>query len=151
MLKIHLLAAAALFLLTAQAFGSGADEILGIWINEEGRAKIEIFDCRGRYCGKIIWLKEPNYPMDDKPGMGGRPRIDRDNPNSALRSRQLLGLQIMDGFVFSGDATWEKGHIYDPESGNTYKGKITLVSPHRLNLRGFVGIPLFGRSTTWTR
>src|ERR1043165_5449440 len=117
--KVHLLAAAALFLLTAQAFGGGADEIVGTWNNDKGRAKIEIYDCGGRYCGKIIWLKEPNYPLDDKLGMGGKPRVDRDNPDPALRSRQLLGLQIMEGFIFRGDNTWEKGHIYDPESGKT--------------------------------
>jgi uncharacterized protein (DUF2147 family) len=151
MKNVYLLAVASVFLLTAQAFGSGAEDILGIWNNDDGRAKIEIFDCQGRYCGKIIWLKEPNYPPDDKLGMGGTPRVDRENPDPALRTRQLLGLQIMEGFVFRGNATWEKGYIYDPESGKTYRGKITLASPHRLYLKGFVGIPLFGRSTIWTR
>jgi uncharacterized protein (DUF2147 family) len=151
MRKVCLLAAAALYLLNAQAFGSGAEEILGAWNNDDGLAKIEIFDCGGRYCGKIIWLKEPNYPPDDNQGMGGKPRVDRENPDPALRTRPLMGLQIMEGFVFSGNATWEKGHIYDPKSGNTYRGKITLDSPYRLFLKGYVGIPLFGRSTTWTR
>src|SRR6185369_3740411 len=151
MRKVHLLAAAALFLLAAQAFGSGPQEILGTWNNDDGRAKIEIFDCHGHYCGKIIWLKEPNYPPDDKLGMGGKPRVDRENPDPVMRTRQLLGLQIMEGFTFRSNATWEAGHIYDPESGKTYQGKITLVSPHRMQLKGYVGIPLFGRSTTWTR
>ena len=150
-MKVQLFAAVAVFLLAARAFAGGAEEILGTWNNDDGRAKIEIFDCGARYCGKIIWLKEPNYPQDDKRGMGGKPRVDRKNPDPALRSRLLLGLQIMEGFVFRGKAVWDKGHIYDPESGKTYKGRITLVSPQRLYLKGYVGIPLFGRSTTWTR
>jgi uncharacterized protein (DUF2147 family) len=41
--------------------------------------------------------------------------------------------------------------VYDPKSGKTYRGKMTFVSPNQLNLRGFIGIPLFGRTTTWTR
>jgi uncharacterized protein (DUF2147 family) len=122
MTKGLLLAAAAVFLLTAQLFASGGEEILGTWNNDDGRAKIEIFNCGGRYCGKIIWLGQPNYPPDDKLGMGGKPRVDRENPDPALRSRPILGLQIMEGFIFRGDGVWEKGHIYDPESGKTYKG-----------------------------
>ena len=150
-MKVRLLVAAVVLLLTTQAFASGGDEILGTWNNDDGRAKIKIFDCGGRYCGKIVWLREPTYPKDDKRGMAGKPRVDRHNPDPSLRGRQILGLQIMEGFVFSGNAVWEKGRIYDPESGKTYQGKVTLVSPQRLNLRGYIGIPLFGRSSTWTR
>jgi uncharacterized protein (DUF2147 family) len=46
---------------------------------------------------------------------------------------------------------WKGGSVYDPQNGKIYRGKITLVSPNKLDLRGFVGIPLFGRTTTWTR
>jgi uncharacterized protein (DUF2147 family) len=145
------MATAAVCFMAAQAFAGEGDEILGIWNNDDGRAKIEIFDCSGRFCGKIVWLGKPLYPPDDKLGMGGKPRVDRENPDPAKKTRQILGLQIMDGFIYHGNAVWEKGHIYDPESGKTYQGKITLVSPQRLRLKGFVGIPLFGRSTTWTR
>ena len=125
--------------------------ILGIWNNEDGRARIEITHCGGHYCGRIVWLKQPDYPADDAKGMGGTPRVDRDNPNQALRNRRLLGLQFMEGFTYGGATTWDKGTIYDPESGKTYKCKITLLSPHRLEIRGYVGIPLFGRTSTWTR
>lgn len=142
---------AGIILLAACAAGSGGEDILGIWNNEDGRAKIEIFHCGGNYCGRIVWLRQPDYPADDPRGMGGTPRVDRDNPNPALRSRRLLGLQFMEGFTYGGAHSWEKGSIYDPESGKTYKSKMMLVSPHRLELRGYVGIPLFGRTTIWTR
>jgi len=140
-----------LMILGASASWGGGDDILGQWNNEDGRAKIEIFPCDGHYCGKISWLGRPVYPADDPGGMAGLPRVDRDNPNPALRDRRLLGLQIMAGFSYSGANIWDKGRIYDPESGKTYKSKITLVAPHRLTIRGYVGIPLFGRTTTWNR
>jgi uncharacterized protein (DUF2147 family) len=138
----------------AQAMGSSVEDslgLLGIWNNEDGRAKIDIFDCGGHFCGRIVWLKEPNYPHDDKSGMGGKHRMDLENPSPELRSRPLMGLQIMEGFDYVGNGVWDKGRIYDPESGKTYKGKITLASPHRLLLRGYIGIPLFGRTSVWAR
>jgi uncharacterized protein (DUF2147 family) len=140
-----------LCILAAVSSGNGGAGITGIWNSEDNKAKIEIFRCGEKYCGRIIWLGQPEYPADDKGGMGGKPRVDRDNPVPELRRRPLLGLQIMEGFEYEGNDTWEKGSIYDPESGKTYRGRIRLVSSHRLDLRGYVGIPLFGRTTTWTR
>ena len=57
----------------------------------------------------------------------------------------------MNDFAFAGKTVWKGGTVYDPKSGKTYSGKMTLVSPNKLDMRGFVGISLFGRTTTWTR
>ncbi len=155
MMKKSIILLGMLMILLASKGTAGSDEdfpgILGIWNNDDGRAKIEIFDCGGHYCGRIAWLKEPDFPSDDKSGMAGTPLLDLRNPDPALRSRPLLGLQIMGGFDRVGQDVWDHGRIYDPESGKTYKGKITFESPHRLHLRGYVGIPLFGRTAVWTR
>ena len=142
---------ALILLAAAGAAWGGGDDILGVWGNDDGKAKIEIFPCAGHYCGKISWLKRPVYTPDDRDGVAGTPREDHKNPNPALRSRPLMGLQIMSGFNYGGGNLWDKGRIYDPESGKTYQSKITLVSPHRLEVRGYVGIPLFGRTTVWSR
>ena len=128
-----------------------ADDILGTWLNEEKDAQIEIFKCRERYCGKIVWLKEPNYPDGSKDGPAGTPKTDHHNPDPALRKTPIIGLQIVHDFVFSGDDLWKQGSVYDPKNGRTYKGKMTLVSPRELRLRGFIGISLIGRTATWTR
>ncbi len=135
----------------AIAHADNGDDILGVWNNEEQDAKIEIFKCNGKYCGKIVSLKEPNYPADSKEGAPGMPRLDRNNPDRTKKSRPIIGLQIVNDFVIDGKGVWKDGSVYDPKNGKTYRGKITLVSPNKLNLRGFVGIPLFGRTTTWTR
>jgi uncharacterized protein (DUF2147 family) len=145
------LLSAIILLVAASASWGGSDDILGTWSNDDGKAKIEIFPCAGHYCGKISWLKRPVYTPEDQDAVVGTPREDHKNPDPALRNRPLLGLQIMSGFRYSGDNLWDKGRIYDPESGKTYQSKITLVSPQRLEIRGYVGIPLFGRTTAWTR
>jgi uncharacterized protein (DUF2147 family) len=129
----------------------GRDAILGRWLNQEGLAVIEISRAGDTYEGRIVWLKEGTYPPDDPRGMGGRERVDRDNSDPALRSRRLLGLLIMRGFRFDGGRSWSGGRLYDPQSGKEYRGKMTLASPDTLSLRGYVGIPLFGRTATWTR
>jgi len=140
-----------LLVLVPAAWAAGGDDILGQWKNEDGRAQIEIYHCDGHYCGKLSWLGRPLYPADDPQGMGGQPRVDRENPNPELKTRRLLGLKIMEGFSYAGGDTWEKGRIYDPDSGKTYSCKLTLATPRQLKIRGFVGVPLFGRTSTWTR
>ncbi len=127
------------------------DDILGVWNNQEKDAKIEIFKCGDKYCGKVISLREPNYPAGSTEGMPGSPRHDNNNPDPAKRSRPIIGLQIMNNFIVVGEGTWTGGTVYDPKTGNTYRGKMRLVTPNELALRGFVGIPLFGRSTKWSR
>ena len=140
-----------LILLTSTtAFGAGPSDILGIWKTEMGESKVEIFRCGEKICGKIVWLKNPKY-IDSNDGQVGTPIIDRKNPDPTLRNRPLIGLKIMDGFTKQGDNTWGKGTCYDPKSGNAYRGKIHLPSPDRLELRGYIGIPLFGRTSVWTR
>lgn len=148
---IVLLICCSLFIWTSAAWGESRDDILGMWNNEERDGIIEIFKCREKYCGRIVWAKEPTYPADDKMGREGLPRRDDNNSNPDLRSRPIIGLQIMSDFVFDGDNGWKGGTVYDPRNGRIYSGKVTLVSPNELRLRGYVLFSFLGRTTIWTR
>ena|SRR5450631_1044585 len=139
-----------LLLTATTSFGVGLNGIFGIWSTEMNESKVEIFMCGEKICGKIIWLKNPIY-TDSRDGELGTPVIDRKNPDPALKSRPVLGLRILEGFIAEGGNTWGNGICYDPKSGRTYRGKIHLESPDRLELRGYIGIPLFWRSSVWTR
>ena len=134
---------------TVQAQNPGA--ILGKWWNEEKDAQIEVYSCQGLYCGKIIWLQEANYPANDPKGMGGKTKVDRENPDSSQRDRPLLGMNLVWGFAFAGENLWEGGFIYNPRDGKTYKCKLTLQTPDQLKVRGFIGISLIGKTNIWTR
>ncbi len=140
-----------LILLSSATVYAGADDVMGVWLNQEKDAKIEIFKCNEKYCGKIVWLKVPLYPADSSEGIPGTPKLDHNNPDSKLSKIPNLGLIIVHDFVHSGKAKWVDGKVYDPKNGKTYSGKLTLVSPSQLNLRGFIGISLFGRTAVWTR
>jgi uncharacterized protein (DUF2147 family) len=138
-------------LLVCTVLAQNPDAIVGKWWNEEKDAHIEIYACDGKLCGKIIWLKEPNFPDDDSKGMGGKPKIDRENPDVSKRERPILGMNIVWGFAPSGENLWEGGFIYNPRDGKTYKCKLTLENPDRLKVRGFIGVSLIGKTNVWTR
>jgi uncharacterized protein (DUF2147 family) len=140
-----------LVFVVVSAHAEGPDAILGVWYNEEKDAKIEIVRCDSAYCGTVVWLKEPVYPAGSKEGVPGTEKLDHNNPDPALRKRPVIGLEIMRGFTFTGGNLWKNGKIYDPKNGKTYSGKIKLASPERLDLRGYIGISLIGRTSTWTR
>jgi uncharacterized protein (DUF2147 family) len=120
------------------------DGILGAWLTAGGESKVEIYRCDSvTYCGKIVWLRDP---LKD-----GKPVTDDKNQEDSLKSRPVLGLEILRGFTYAGDRLWSGGKIYDPKSGNDYSAKMTLVDERNLDLRGYVVIPLFGRTEQWTR
>ncbi|HWR73434.1 MAG TPA: DUF2147 domain-containing protein [Nitrospirota bacterium] len=127
------------------------DDIVGVWYNQEKDAKIEIYRCGDTYCGKIVWLQEPLYPEGSKDGIPGTIKLDHNNPDPARRKTPVMGMTIMHGFAFSGENQWKKGKIYDPKNGKTYSGRITLISSEKLDLRGYIGISLIGRTATWSR
>ena len=130
---------------------AGSDDILGTWLNQKQDAKIDVFKCGNNVCGKIVWLKTPVYPPGSTEGTPGTPKIDYKNPDSARKKTPLMGLQIMEDFQFSGENLWKNGKVYDPDNGKSYSAKATLVSHDHLDLRGFVGISLIGRTEKWTR
>jgi uncharacterized protein (DUF2147 family) len=143
---------AALSLLFAcSAFAAGSDDILGTWYNQEKDAQIELYKCDAKYCGRIVWLKEPNYPEGSKEGTPGTPKRDFRNPDAAHQNDPIIGLNIVKDFMYDGGDRWTDGTVYDPKNGKTYRGRMTLAAPDRLDLRGYIGIPLIGRTTTWTR
>ena len=131
------------------AANAGAASLQGLWKTDGGKSLVEIYPCGETLCGKITWLKETAYPTDD--AMAGKIKVDREKHDSALRGRPIVGLQIMRGFRATGEQTWGDGTIYDPENGKTYKCKLTLTAPDRLEVRGYIGVSLFGRTTVWDR
>ncbi len=126
--------------------GDAAASPAGTWLTESGGADVKIADCGGKLCGSIVWIKEP---LDAH----GQQKVDSNNPDQSLRSRKLVGLPILSGFVPAGDGSnvWQDGLIYNPQDGKTYKCTLTLVDGHTLRVRGYVGISLFGKTQTWTR
>jgi uncharacterized protein (DUF2147 family) len=139
---VPLLLLAALLLPLADAAG-GADgqptQVVGNWLTEhhDGIIQISLAD-DGTYQGKIVGGNDPQ-------------RIDQHNPDQSRRSHSLFGQTIIEGLKYEGDGKWSGGTIYDPDSGRSYKCKLELLDHDRLEVHGFIGFALLGRSQVWTR
>jgi uncharacterized protein (DUF2147 family) len=142
-------AALALAAAVGAAAPSGTDRVVGLWLTEEQDAHVQVVRVGDAYEGTIVWLKEPRFPTDDDQGMAGRPKVDRENPDPALRATPIVGLRIVQGFRFR-DGEWKDGTIYDPNNGKTYKCRMWFEG-ETLRVRGYIGFSLLGRSTSWTR
>lgn len=126
------------------AYAQHADDILGRWMNSTNEGTIQIYKKGNQFFGKLAWIKNPN---DEK---SGKPKVDILNPDKNLQSQPILGLEILKGFTYNGDNTFEGGTVYDPKSGKTYSCKMT-VDGNKLKMRGYLGVSLLGRTEIWTR
>lgn len=133
------------FLMSFSGLADNPDAILGVWLSGSGKARIKIYKSDdGKFQGKIVWLRDPNYP-------DGTVKMDKQNPDETKRTTLLMGLQNLRDFVYDGKNKWVDGRIYDPENGNDYSCKMELTDENTLEVRGFIGISLFGRTDVWKR
>jgi uncharacterized protein (DUF2147 family) len=116
--------------------------IEGTWLSGDGEGLIAIEVTDNTLSGTILGSATDNPE---------REKNDVHNPDPALRGRPLVGLELFRGFTYDGEGVWSGGFIYDPDSGKTYRCKITQLNPNTLRVRGFIGVSLFGRTETWKR
>lgn len=129
---------AAIFLI--QAAGSAVAEgrgICGQWVTPGGDSLIQI-DCSQTVSVTLLAVR------------GNEAQFDAENPEPSLRDRPLSGLAL--GADFKLDGIGEaSGKLYDPGSGNTYNARLRTLGPDRVEVRGYVGLPAFGRTQIWVR
>jgi len=117
---------------------------VGVWFTEDGKSKVEIYDCSSKLCGKITWLKEPLTEA-------GKEKVDANNPDEGLKTRKILGLNLLSAFIPDEYEKhgWTNGKIYNPEDGETYSCNMELLDDGTLKVRGYVGLPMFGKTQIW--
>ncbi|MCP4156223.1 MAG: DUF2147 domain-containing protein [bacterium] len=135
---------------TFTVFAIQGDDIIGTWITGDQDTRVEIFKKDNLYFGKIVASKSKYEPGIIKK-MDADGSFDINHSDKAMRSRPILGLELLTDFSFNGKK-WVGGKVYDPKNGKTYKCKLTLSDDGKvLKVRGFVGVALFGRTTAWER
>lgn len=113
------------------------DAVAGEWLSENKDGRVQVYKIGEKFFGKVVWGKDGN-------------RKDVNNPDANLKEQNIIGSVILKNFDFTGKI-WEEGTIYDPNNGKTYSCTMKMPDTNTLTIRGFIGISLLGRSTTWTR
>lgn len=125
------------------AFAQEKTSVTGKWKLDDGSAIVEVYQQGNVYNGKIVWLAEPTEA-------DGTPAKDLNNPDKSLRSRQLIGLNMLSGLKEVGDE-YKEGKIYDPGNGKTYNCSMKLEGDV-LKVRGSLDKRgLLGRTMDWFR
>jgi uncharacterized protein (DUF2147 family) len=140
-MRKKLMAAAVLLGLAGLGIPAAAETATGIWRMSNGKVTVKVTPCGANLCGTVVGLKKPR---DDK----GRPRLDKENPNPALRSRPVIGLTILSNMKAGGNGRWT-GTIYNPDDGNTYRSEMKLQNPNTMKVDGCVAV--FCRSMKFIR
>lgn len=125
--------------------------IIGVWKNIDdqtgfSKGTVEIFqNSDGTYSGKVASIN---------PHPGYTPKEFCDKCPGEYRNKPILGMTVLRDFKVSpkNPAEYINGMILDPTSGKLYKSKIKLNSTgKRINIRGYIGVEIIGRSQTWIR
>ncbi|HVY04805.1 MAG TPA: DUF2147 domain-containing protein [Burkholderiales bacterium] len=136
----------AVLLLVAQA-ATAADSPVGTWRSIDDKTKqersiIRITEENGELRGVVEKIFD--QPGDDPAHLCKACKDER-------KDKPIVGMTILWGLKKDGDA-WTGGEILDPKNGKTYQCKMTLSADGRkLEVRGFIGVSLIGRTQTWLR
>lgn len=131
-----------------RAFAADSTTPVGFWktiddTSHQPRSIVKIWEENGQLSGKIvkIFYKEGESEKDLCTKCEGE---DKDKP--------ILGLTILHNLQEKTPTLWDRGTILDPETGKVYRAKLTLKNDGKtLDVRGFIGISLIGRTQTWER
>lgn len=140
-------ATARLFLLLPAVAWSQNTSPTGLWKNIDDatglpRAMIRITEAEGTLQGRIerVFLA---------PGESPDPKCVK--CDGANRDAPVVGLVILSGLRKDGDE-YVDGQILDPDNGSTYRSKLKLLDNGKtLSVRGYIGIPMLGRTQIWVR
>jgi len=131
--------------LAGPAMADSKPQAIGFWLNQEQGWVVETVSCDSGICGYLVGFRKTR-------GDGYVP-TDVRNPDANKRNAPLCGLKLLGGFTPTKDTAtkWENGWVYDPDTGSTYRGVAEVLDANTVAVRGYVLLPLFGRTLTLVR
>jgi uncharacterized protein (DUF2147 family) len=109
------------------AFAAGSP--IGVWIDHTGRGAVEITDCDGKLCGRLVWFKD------------------------VKNEKEGCNFQIIGNVKSIGGNKWDGGWIIDPDKdpNKKFDVEITPVSDQKLKVMGYAGMKFLSETMMWTR
>jgi len=135
--------------LAASAVSAQATSPVGVWktiddATKKEKSLVRIVESGGVYSGRVEKIIDPDAPKD---------AVCKDCTDDR-KDKPILGMTIIRNMKQSADdkAVYDGGEILDPKDGKVYKSKLKLIEGgSKLDVRGYVGVPLFGKTQTWLR
>jgi uncharacterized protein (DUF2147 family) len=124
-----------------------ANRVCGKWASTEKNLIVEVYLYKGTYKARIIWFSggvTKAKPMETI--------TDVKNPNPTLRSRKVLGLDVVENLVYNPQSdSWESGRIYEVQSGKYWSAAGYIDKSGMLKVKGYWKVKLFGKTLTFKR
>ncbi len=120
---------------TGTARAADPQAVMGTWWTQDRDGVVRISPCSSGLCGTVVGII--HFQPD-----GSAPKD--------IQGRSRCNLQIIPGGTAEADGSWDS-HITNPDDGKTYTITLRVDPDGRLRMRGYIGIPLFGRTVFWTR
>jgi len=119
-------AAALMTIAVSMATPASAQDATGVWLDHTGRGAVEISNCGGGLCGRIVWVKNSGHGS-------------------------VCGTQVIGNVKAIGGGKWDKGWIFDPDANSRYSVEITALAGNRLKVMGYLGSKALSETMTWRR
>ena len=120
---------------------SKADRLCGKWISDEKNLIVEVYKDKNEYRAKIVWYKNEDQSKSMEEW------TDKHNPDQSLRSRKILGMNVVDNLVYNSKSdSWEHGTIYDAKTGHYWDASARLINDGLLKVTGYWHLKFIGRS-----
>lgn len=124
----------------------GPDMICGKWMSADKDLMIQVYKENNEFRAKILWFddRDDTKEMEDY--------LDKHNPDPSLRSRKILGMNVLEKLVYVPKTnTWEDGIIYDAQHGRHWNSAAYLTKDGLLKVKGYWHIKLIGKTLTFNR
>jgi uncharacterized protein (DUF2147 family) len=133
---------------TLTAFSTApCDKICGKWQSEKKNCIVQVYREDDEFRAKLLWFDDsddPSKPMET--------RIDHKNPDKSLRTRKLIGMNVLENLEYhSKTDSWENGIIYDAQTGKKWNSCASLTNDGVLKVSGYWHFKFLGRTMNFHR
>lgn len=126
------------FLIFTGTYAQKKKDIVGYYQSADKTSIFKFYKSGDKYVGKLVWMKRPE-------------RLDSMNPDPSKRTKKLLGSILVYGLTYDGKDSWTDGYVYDATKGKTFQCNFTRDANGNMEMRGYIGIPVLGKSEYFTK
>ena len=143
--RLIILSASLMCICSGMTFAQATDPAVGVWKTiddktNEPSSLIKIDEVNGKLEGTII----KTFPKPNE-----KPLVYCTLCKDDRKDKPILGMKIMTDLKRDKPGAWSDGRILDPEEGEIYRVKITTEDGKKMDVRGYIGFPLLGRTQVW--